>query len=82
MLLGCHNYIRYTVENDKLIFVNYNLNWLEKKLSNKELDLHYFKREGGYFFSDSTENLQKAIISLEDKKEAFNDETYILERIK
>ncbi|OGF44510.1 MAG: hypothetical protein A2452_12775 [Candidatus Firestonebacteria bacterium RIFOXYC2_FULL_39_67] len=82
LLLGCHFYIRYTVDNDRFTFVNYALGWIEKKLKDKELDLHYFKRDAGYYFSDSTESLQKVIISLEDTKEAFAKDPQVLEKIK
>ncbi|OGF52080.1 MAG: hypothetical protein A2044_07100 [Candidatus Firestonebacteria bacterium GWA2_43_8] len=82
MLLGCHFFLRYTLEKDKLMFANYALGRIEAKLKNKELDLHYFVRNGGYYFSDSTENLQKVIISLEDTKEAFESTPQVLERIK
>lgn len=83
LFLECHFFIRYSIENDKLLFTNYDLTWIKKKLENKEINLHFFIREGGYYFSDSTENLQKVIISLEDTKEAFSKEAATtLERVK
>ena len=83
LLLECHTFMRYSLENDKLTIIGYDIGWIEKKIKSKEIDLHYFIRECGYYFSDSTENLQKVIISLEDTKEAFSKEaTSTLERVK
>ncbi|MCX5777285.1 MAG: hypothetical protein NTX32_06650 [Candidatus Firestonebacteria bacterium] len=82
LLLGCHSFFRYSIENNKIVVTQYDLAWLEKRLKTKKLNLHYFDRREGFYFSDSTEDLQKAIIAIEDKEEAFLKDKVSLERVK
>ena len=83
MLVRGHFFFRVTVEKDSFKVLDYDVKWVEKKLVSKEIQLqNYIDKDHFYIFSDSTESIQKAIISLEDKKEAFetSEQVYIKQK--